>query len=300
MIKYLCNQHENIKFTFECETKDGLPFLDTRVKRKKSTLVTVLYHKKTFTGTYLNWNSLTDRKYKVGLIYCLMDRIWKICPEQETRELEVSKLKVILAKNDYPSAIIEKEINKFLKNRQSQISVTADTEPTRANNNNVKYIVLPHVNNKVIEFGKRLKKFVENNFIDVELKVVFVAPMEIRNLFKLKDKLTDKYMQSRVVYRIDCSEPNCNSFYIGKCDRIFGLRVKDHRRKSTSKTPNKNAPYIHSEQTGHVIDYDGVKIIDRADSGLKLGIKETLHIIQSKPNLNTLCTNEFDLKTLMF
>jgi hypothetical protein len=169
LIKYLCNQHENIKFTFECETKDGLPFLDTRVKRKKSKLVTVLYHKKTFTGTYLNWNSLTDRKYKVGLIYCLMDRIWKICPEQETRELEVSKLKVILAKNDYPSAIIEKEINKFLKNRQSQISVTADTEPTRANNNNVKYIVLPHVNNKVIEFGKRLKKFVENNFIDVEL-----------------------------------------------------------------------------------------------------------------------------------
>ena len=154
--------------------------------------------------------------------------------------------------------------------------------------------------NKVIEFGKRLKKFVENNFIDVELKVVFVAPMEIRNLFKFKDKLTDKYMQSRVVYRIDCSEPNCNSFYIGKCDRIFGLRVKDHRRKSTPKTPNKNAPYIHSEQTGHVIDYDGVKIIDRADSGLKLGIKETLHIIQSKPNLNTLCTNEFDLKTLMF
>jgi len=35
LIKYLCNQHENIKFTFECETKDGLPFLDTRVKRKK-------------------------------------------------------------------------------------------------------------------------------------------------------------------------------------------------------------------------------------------------------------------------
>ena len=73
---YLCNQHDNIRFTVECESKDGLEFLDTRVKRNKDhKLKTVLYHKKTFTGTYLNWTSLTDRKYKIGLIYCLLDRI---------------------------------------------------------------------------------------------------------------------------------------------------------------------------------------------------------------------------------
>ena len=65
----------------------------------------------------MNWNSLTDRKYKIGLIYCLLDRIWKIVSEQRDRDLEVSKLKAILAKNDYPTKVIEDEITKFINNR---------------------------------------------------------------------------------------------------------------------------------------------------------------------------------------
>jgi hypothetical protein len=52
--------------------------------------------------------------------------------------------------------------------------------------------------------------------------------------------------------------------------------------------------------TGHDIDYNGILIIDKADSKFKLGIKETLHIIESNPELNTLCTSEFDIKTLTF
>ena len=40
-------QHDNIRFTVECESKDGLPFLDTRVKRSKDLKQkTVLYHNK--------------------------------------------------------------------------------------------------------------------------------------------------------------------------------------------------------------------------------------------------------------
>ena len=253
-----------------------------------------MYHKKTFTGTYLNWTSLTDRKYKIGLIYCLLDRIWKICSDNKDRELEVEKLKAILAKNDYPSEVIKKETEKFLKNRMNN-----NTEvPQVLANKAVKYLVLPHVNNKVIDFGKRLRNFVESNFTNLELKVVFVAPLEMRNLFKFKDKVTDKFKQSLVVYRINCS--NCNSFYIGKTERVLGNRLKEHCRKPTAKTPNPNAPYKHSALTGHDIDYEGIEIIDRADSNFKLCIKETLHIIESKPDLNTLCKNEFDLKTLIF
>ncbi len=41
------------------------------------------------------------------------------------------------------------------------------------------------------------------------------------------------------------------------------LKLQEHCRKSTLKTPNKNAPYIHSEATGHETDYNGILIIDR-------------------------------------
>ena len=80
----------------------------------------------------------------------------------------------------------------------------------------------------------------------------------------------------------------------------MGNRLKEHSRKLTANTPNPNANYKHSVETGHIINYEDIEIIDRADSNFKLCIKETLHIIESKPDLNTLCKNEFDLKTLIF
>ena len=38
----------------------------------------------------------------------------------QTKRIEVEKLKVILAKNDYPAEIIRKETEKFLKNRMNK------------------------------------------------------------------------------------------------------------------------------------------------------------------------------------
>ena len=102
----------------------------------------------------------------------LLERIRKICSDKKDRELEVEKLKVIVAKNDYPSEIIRKETEKFLKNRMNKNTEAPQVE---ANNKAVKYLVLPHVNNKVIDYGRRLKNFIETNFTNLELKVVFVA-----------------------------------------------------------------------------------------------------------------------------
>ena len=84
-------------------------------------------------------------------------------------------------------------------------------------------------------------------------------------------------------------------------ERIMGYRYKEHvyKPKPEAKTKNKNAPYKHSVATGHTIDYEGIELINRADSNFKLCIKEKLHIVEDKPDMNTLCTNEFELKTLI-
>ena len=82
ILQFLNSRHPNIKFTIEKEgekVKNSLPFLDTRVIRNVDKYITTVYHKPTFTGVYLNWKSLTARKYKIGLINCLLNRIWRIC-----------------------------------------------------------------------------------------------------------------------------------------------------------------------------------------------------------------------------
>ena len=117
ILNYLNSQHKTIKFTIEHQKNNKLPFLDTTVIIKDNKLYTTLYHKPTFTGVYLNWTSLTSRKYKIGLIKCLLDRIWKICSQEEDINTEIEKLKTILAKNEYPKPIIEKEITNYIKRK---------------------------------------------------------------------------------------------------------------------------------------------------------------------------------------
>ena len=72
ILEYIYNQHSNIKFTVEHEANNKLPFLDTCVVRGRNGNNTTIYRKETLTGVYLNWTSLTARRYKMGLINCLV------------------------------------------------------------------------------------------------------------------------------------------------------------------------------------------------------------------------------------
>jgi len=276
----LKNQHQNIKFTIEAEKQNKLPFLDTKVSRKDNGFTTTIYHKPTFTGVYPNWTSLTSRKYKISLIYCLCDRIWKICKEPEDRDLEFKKLKQTLIKNEYPEHIISKEIGKFIKNRtekekqpQQPIEQQATVEKQK------KYIVLPYSNNKVEAFAGRLTKLVNETF-DVELRVAFKAPKEIGNMFPFKDNIKEKHAHSMVVYQITCDD--CEQKYIGKTKRILKYRLDEHnnpKKDSAIQTHRKEFPT-------HNIDPYKIEIIDRADTNSKIELKEELHIIAKKPQLN--------------
>ena len=72
ILAYLNAQHTNIKFTIESEFDNKHAFLDTTVVHGTEAYKTTLYRKKTFTGFNLNWLSLTTKRYKIGLIHCLM------------------------------------------------------------------------------------------------------------------------------------------------------------------------------------------------------------------------------------
>ena len=102
----------------ETEENNKLNFLDLTIKRNEDlTFSTSTYHKPTFTGVYLNWNSLTARKYKINLIKCLLDRIWKICSTEEQKHIEINEMKENLLANNYPISIIENQVKNFLKNK---------------------------------------------------------------------------------------------------------------------------------------------------------------------------------------
>ena len=86
-------------------------------------------------------------------------------------------------------------------------------------------------------------------------------------------------MKALVVYQIGCKD--CDSFYIGKTSRILKYRIDEHRVGSC-----KSAVYDNHIQTRHTIDFDNIKILNRASNDRKLKLKEILHIDSKKPDLN--------------
>jgi hypothetical protein len=287
ILEYLNSQHPNIRFTIEKEEKNSLPFLDTRVIRNVGKYVTTIYHKKTFTGVYLNWKSLTARKYKIGLINCLLNRIWKICTTQEQKDEEVSKLRIILAKNEYPNNVIEETINKYI----ARITLPAQPKPQKETK---RFIVLPFANRKVEDFAVRLKALVEENYSQVDFNVAFKAPNTIGNMFPFKDRIRDTTSQSLVVYKINCA--TCNAEYIGKTERILVHRLKEHTKSEQS------ACHQHTiDNPEHIMDYENISVIDRASNDFKLRMKELLHILKKKPALNKQMNaqSKYEIKTFI-
>ena len=181
-LEYLNRQHPNLKFTIEHERNNQLPFLDTSVRRNSYQYFTTLYRKPTFTGVYLNWTSLTSKKYKIGLIRCLMDRIWKICSLESDRKSEVETLKIILIRNDYPLEIINQEIARYLQSK-------ATPQQTKEKAPEKRYIVLPFVHRRADEFAVRLRNLVCSNYPQVDFNVAFKAPCTIADLFPFKEHL---------------------------------------------------------------------------------------------------------------
>ena len=115
VLDFLNDQHPNIKFTMEMQKRESIAFLDVLVKRRGLGLVSEIYRKPTFTGVYLNWTSLTSRRYKIGLVKCLLGRAWRICTDIETKNLEVKRIKAVLLRNNYPEHILDLEISKFVR-----------------------------------------------------------------------------------------------------------------------------------------------------------------------------------------
>ena len=92
---YLHLKHEHIKFTYEKESNNSLPFLDILIARLENGFKTSVYHKLTFSGVYSNFNSFIYDQYKIGLILTLLFRTFSIVFVFSRFYTEVSHLKNI-------------------------------------------------------------------------------------------------------------------------------------------------------------------------------------------------------------
>ena len=97
--------HSAVKFTFEKEENDQLPFFDVLVKKSNEGFLTSIFRKPTFTGQYFRWDSFGPTKRKSNLIETLVHRALMNSSKSKLQH-ELENISSILRNDGYPESII--------------------------------------------------------------------------------------------------------------------------------------------------------------------------------------------------
>ena len=163
-LNYLNRQHPNIEFTQKLEENNSLPFLDTLVTHVENGFTTNLYRKKTFTGLYTHFDSLSLVQCKINLIYVLIYSAFHTYLSYKAFHSQICNIKRFLQQNRFPAQLIDRTIKKFL-NKQYVVDIKPSNIPKLPI-----LLFLPHLGVYSIQLKKRLTKFIGKLYPHVNLK----------------------------------------------------------------------------------------------------------------------------------
>ena len=198
---YLNTCHPNMSFSFEQEINDKLSFLDV------------------VSSVYTHFDSFLPEVYKVGMIYTLAYRCFKICSAWTKFHEERNFLKQVFLKNGYPLSFIDKclkmVINKLVIKRPQVTTVEKKTL----------ILLLPYLGDISLQTQKKLRKSFKNILNCCKLQIVFKSQRKLANVFRFKDRLPFDLV-SGVVYKYTCGR--CSSSHYGETDRHLKVRSGEH------------------------------------------------------------------------
>ena len=282
LTNYLNSKHKNIKFTYEKESNNSLPFLDVLISRSENGFKTSVYHKPTFSGVYSNFNGFIYDEYKTGLVFTMLFRTFSIVSDFSRFHTEIIHLKEILRKNAFPIKLVDNCIKNFLNKKFLNTPVTLTVKKKEL------FIVLPYLGNLSLALRTRLQNSINKNLPFCKIKVIFKSTTRLSNFFRFKDKVPFN-LRSNVVYKFSCGR--CNATYYGETCRHLNVRVGEHSGISPltgkkSKARKTTAVKDHMLFCDHVVSLDDFKILTSSNSEFHLKIKESLLISRDKPELN--------------
>ena len=215
---YLNTKHKNVKFTYEKQIENKLPFLNILISNKES-LQTSVFHKKTNTALTLNYFSFIPHSYKYGLIKTLIDRMYRINSIWAGFDTDLSNLKQVLPKNQYPLGMIDNVTKKYLQNaidKRNTGSMSGETP-----NIETRYFKLPYIGMYSKVTQKKIEKICKRFCKNAKVKLVLTSD-------KLRQTLTYKnsypsVLSSKVVYKFVCA--SCNASFTGQTHWHLTTRI---------------------------------------------------------------------------
>ena len=131
-LEFINNLHPSIGFDMECECDGRLGFLDTLVhKDGQNTAELSTKVKQTDRGLFYHYSSLVPDRYKMNLVYNLVNRIYNIASNMLTFHQDLVNLKHRLLRNGFPAEMIDRSADKVLTKHRTEQPPTVDTVKKR-------------------------------------------------------------------------------------------------------------------------------------------------------------------------
>ena len=165
-------------FWFEREINGKLLFLDVEVSRQQDKFLTIVYRKPTFSGLYTHLQSFLPMVFKVGMMYTLAYRCFKICSDWIKFHEELIFMKQVLLKNGCPLSFIDKcfkmVINKLVIKRPLVTTVEKKTL----------ILSLPYLGDISLQARTKLRKSFKGILNRFKLQIVFKSQRKLANVFQ--------------------------------------------------------------------------------------------------------------------
>lgn len=283
------NYHPRLRFTFETEINNRIPFLDALIIHENNKLSFDWYKKPTFSGRCLNFLSNHPLSQKIAIVINLVDRIVSLSDKQFLKK-NLRCARHILEMNGYPSEFVNYHIRLRLEKLSSSNVPTNLVDVDTSEPDPVNLMVVPYS----ACLTAKLKKL----FRPLNTKIISKASNKMSLLFgSTKDKIIYNE-NSHLIYKINCSD--CGMAYIGQTGQYLKTRMYQHqyslgKPKDNNKSPKdkdteklntngKTALVRHASEFQHEFDFDKVKILDKETSRSKRNILEMYHIKKESYN----------------
>ena len=161
ILDHLNSFHEQIKFTYEVEHNNKLPFLDVLLIKNANKINTTVYRKPK-TDVYLNWNTYAPTTWKRGTLRTILSHAYTICSSETYLNEEIKYIGSTFEKvNNYPKYVIthlKREVKlKYTQNMNIERSTINQT--TQNEQDKLHLLVLLYAGNKREKILKWMRKF---------------------------------------------------------------------------------------------------------------------------------------------
>jgi len=267
MTRLLNDQHQSIKFTFEEEDNNSLPFLDLLISRKDSDeLKFSIYRKQTHTDRYITSDSHHSGQHQKAAFNSMVHRMLNIPMEPEDLLREKTYIYKVAELNGFEDKFVTNIINKHQK--KIDLSNLTTLQPVESP---VKFISIPYY---PVLSDKLKNVFRKHNF-----QLITKSETTIKNyLGGYKDDVPK--LQKSGIYAEFCRD--CDSIYVGQTRRSVLDRHKEHMRAIENKDPEKSSVADHVLELGHSIDTTKLKNVKHVINSRHLNAWESLYISNTK------------------